>query len=313
MAAIENISTYSALSTYDSPPSIVQKRPSSVLDPSLYLPKEHHGSSLTQNQRKISRSATSDLNCKIRACATTSLVNGVPCHFAVTSPLRSNNAQKFLENFIAFGREHAKEEEALTKTPRLGSPQHSFRLIPEDPTLVSAMSSGGSAKEWIETSIIQPGLKISAQPLSASQKTSFINAIKFTFLPRELHGMFGNALKTLDPKINSVHDYSNALIEIIASIQSDATHTSIAKHVSSVLIESILPATVRKTLITSSTRIADTNWVDQSLRRIYVVCFFDPVTNALSLGTINEDGSNLRPQDQSEWGMLEPSLAQGEA
>ena len=315
MAAIENIAPYSTLSTYHSPPSIVQKRPSAVLDVSLYFPKNHHGSSLTQKHRRISQSATDDLNCKIRACATTSLVNGLPstgnvipdptCRFTVTSPLRSKNAQEILEIFIALGRERSNQERILTETPRLGNPQHSFRLIPEDPNLISARSSAGSTREWIEQSIIQPGLKISAQPLSASQKTSFINAIKSTFLPRELHGFFGNTLKALDPKINSVHDYSNALIEIISRIHSDATPTSITKHVSSILIESILPAAVRKTLITSSIRIADTNWVDQNLKRIYVICFFDPVTNALSLGTINEDGSNLRPQDQNEWGMIE--------
>lgn len=211
-----------------------------------------------------------------------------------TAVVRPKNAQELLEAFIVHFREHQCAEDPE-------SSQHAFTLTPEDPTIIEAIRSQESPKEWIRENVIKPGLAVSNQLLTASQKTSFINALKTQVVKKEWRAVFNEGLKRLDPKINSIYEFSNRMIELIRSIipaADSASRSSLESDVSSVLIESVLPASAKKLLSSTCVRIADTNWIDQGVKRIYFGCFLDPVTKALALGIINEDGTNLRPLDQ---------------
>jgi len=223
--------------------------------------------------------------------------------------VRPKNAMDLLRAFIEFGRERAKIDGFLTDDDpyqryMADTPTHAFTLTPEDPTVVGAMKGNETAREWINIHIVLPGMGVANQQLTESQKTCFINGIKQDVLPKELHSRFLIELKMINPSINSVRDYSKMLVDIVLRIMPknpDITPSQITSDITTVLIEKVLSARSKKILIDSAVHIADTNWVHQGVRHVYFACFFDPIANAVSLCTIDEDGNNLRPIDQDKW------------
>ena len=79
------------------------------------------------------------------------------------------------------------------------------------------------------------------------------------------------------------------------------SRSRINNSITSILIANVLSAPLKKELCDSAVRIAHIHRIDGGEGLIYFACFFDPVINALSLCTMDEDGGNLRPQNEEEW------------
>lgn len=248
-----------------------------------------------------------------------------------STSVRPRNAHELLERFIAFGKKRAKEDSFLTDDDpyqryMVDTPQHAFTLTPEDASVVGAMKEGVTASDWIRVNIIRPGTSVSNLTLTADQKSAYAAAVESRLIPKELKTMYRKGVDRISSKSNSVNAYSNELIKVIQKItgkSDDATKNFISNGLTTVLISSILPPPAQRILSNTAARIADTNWVDEGVKHIYFACFFDPVTKSIQLGSMNEDGQGLRPQDQDEWvtyvpwemyGVkLEPTLAKTKA
>ena len=225
--------------------------------------------------------------------------------------MRPQNAQQLLEAFIAFGRERARVDGFLTGTdpyPRYmaDTPQHAFTITPEDPSVVDVMGNSAPAIDWIRTRLIEPGQTIANQVMSAAQKAAFLTLIGTQLLPTELSGPFlaEARIKARADDRATIHQFSSQMQQLVLQLihqDQPSMATSVAASLSTILLENILPDVAVQTLSQSAARIADTNWVDSGVRHIFFVCFFDPVTNQLQLGTLDEDGTSLRALDQSEW------------
>lgn len=226
-----------------------------------------------------------------------------------STSVRPRNAHELLERFIAFGKKRAKEDNFLTddnpyQRYMADTPQHAFTLTPEDMSVVGAMKDGVTASEWIRVNIIRPGTSVSNLTLTPDQKSSYAELVENQIVPKELKSAYKSGVRRISTKSNTVNAYSNDLISVIQTItgrKDPAMKNYIAKSLTSILISTILPPAAQRTLSNTAARIADTNWVDQGVKHIYFACFFDPVTNSILLGTMNEDGQGLRPQDQDEW------------
>jgi hypothetical protein len=226
-----------------------------------------------------------------------------------STSLRPKNAQQLLEGFIAFGKQRAKADHFLTDDDpyqryMVDTPQHAFTLTPEDMSVVGAMKDGVSASQWVQANIIRPGTSVSSLTLTDEQKADYIAEVDSQMISKELKTSFKREVNNISSKANSVNAYSNELIKVIQKItgkNDTATKNFIAHGLTTVLISSILPDPASRILSSTAARIADTNWVDEGEKHIYFACFFDPVTNSIQLGTMDEDGQALRPQDQEEW------------
>ncbi|MEI8365099.1 MAG: hypothetical protein WCF65_01655 [Parachlamydiaceae bacterium] len=218
----------------------------------------------------------------------------LPC-----TSIRPRNTEQLLEAFISLGR-----NQTVVGYSQTDSFQGTFALTPADPSVVDAIKSDLPAGKWMDCHLVQPGLEVSDFKLKESQKTRLINAIKTEIVPRGLHHAFDEALKRLSPGKNSVHEYGKQLIDIVFETfphREPAFKSLVAQSVSSILIEKVLPVQVKKILSESAVRIARIHWADEDVNPIHLACFFDPVAKVVSLCILDEDGGNLRPQEQDQW------------
>lgn len=223
--------------------------------------------------------------------------------------VRPKDAQELLEAFIAFGRKRAHIDDFLNDEDpyqryMVDTPQHAFTLTPEDATVLSAMKEDQTPESWIQQNIIQPGLKVSNLPLSNSQKSSLIALVKQNMIPDELQTGFDRAIQSLNARNSTVNTFARQLTSLILSIsprKDKAIVSYIQSNLTKLYLDNVLPNSAVKIITSSAARIADTNWVAEGVRHIYFACFFDPVSNTLQLGTLDEDGTGLNPLDQDEW------------
>lgn len=212
------------------------------------------------------------------------------------SSRRPRNAQQILESFISWGREGVH----VNRSSDPGSSGYDFTLTPDDPTLDGAMHEDVSIRTWIDKKIIRPGTAVADQQLTESQKTCFINAVKTDLVPKELHHVFGVALKGLKSTRDSVHDYSTQLIGILHKIfpHQDVAFTELlSRGITTILINKVLSIPVKNALSNATVRIAIAKPVGQDLKPVCLACYYDPVAKAVALCVVDEK-DNLVPQEQ---------------
>lgn len=222
---------------------------------------------------------------------------------------KPKDATELLSAFITFGRSRAQTDQFLSDADpyqryMADTPQHAFTLTPEDASIVDAMSSPQPPMRWIEEHITKPGITVANTPISQEQKINLINIISTEMIPKELIPAFKKQAATIKESANTIHLFSNAILDTLLTITSrknDKTRAAFSRDLTNILINSFLPANSAKILTNTAARIADTNWVDQGVKHIYFSCFFDPLTKTLQLGTQDEDGNRLRALDQDEW------------
>ncbi len=223
--------------------------------------------------------------------------------------VRPKNAEQLLAAFIDFARNHTASNQESKNVPisqryLAATPQHAFTLTPADPSLCDALKSHLSAQAWIQQFLLAPGKTIANLPLSSEQKEIFINESAKLLLPAELCQAFKAAALSFTPSEDSVHAFSNQLLDLVLSFKSKSNpevRSACSTTLTNIYLQNVISQSAAKILQQTIVRIADTNWIDQGARHIYFACFSDPVSNTLQLASVNEEGNELQALDQNEW------------
>lgn len=223
--------------------------------------------------------------------------------------IRPKNAEQLLEAFIQFSRKRVQSDNFLDddnpyQRYMATTPQHAFTLTPEDHTVIPALKSELSPTEWIQETIAQTGYEIANLPLSPQQKEKFIDEISRQLLPAELANSFKLAALSSASSPDTVHAFCEDILHLLMDFdirQKSIIRSNLTASLTNILLHHVLTPDAAQKLSTHVVRIADTNWLDRGARHLYFACFFDPVTQSLQLGTIDEDGKELLALDQNEW------------
>lgn len=248
------------------------------------------------------RDATGDENVPVYTIAT-GINPGAP------ETVRPKDTNELLTAFILFGRSRIKPDNFIKDNDpyqryMVDTPQHAFTLTPEDASIVDAMSSPLSPKQWIEEHIVKPGMAIASIPMSQEQKNKLIKVVCTEIVPKELITTFMNKIAAIDQNTKTYHQFSNAVLDALLTVtqrKNAKTRAAFSRKITNILLEQVFPPNVSNLLGKTAARIADTNWVNEGVRHIYFACFFDPLTKTLQLATQDEGGNRTQAVDQNEW------------
>lgn len=184
----------------------------------------------------------------------------------------------------------------------MDSPQHAFNFVPANPDLVAYVQKGKSPAQWLQNTLVVPGMQVSRKPISlASQKA--LSDTMYQMIAQALPNPAGyqQLVHKLGAKPISVRDYGNGLLQGINHLlHSNAEQAQeVAVALDALLIES-LPANDQAILNQSAIRFAFTNW-NQGTKDIYFCAYFNPRTELIAFGSIFEDKTNLQPMDEIQW------------
>lgn len=182
------------------------------------------------------------------------------------------------------------------------SPQHAFNFMPANPDIVSFLQSKKSAAQWINQSLISPGLTLSKQIVLPAMKQQVAQGVNQFISPVLKNPQaYQNLVNSLNKMNLSVHDYAQKFLSGVNQIlQLDQDlQNRLALQFDQLLLAS-LPSQSQSVLQKSAIRFANTNW-NEGAREIYFCAFFNPRTLSVAFGTVLEDKTELTPMDESEW------------
>jgi hypothetical protein len=188
------------------------------------------------------------------------------------------------------------------------SPEHAFNIEFKNEEFKAFLASKLSPDQWIEKTLVAPGLKISRSEMESGTKKSIEDKMKRWLASQFQKGMpdatlqeIDNLFSSLSSKVVNVHQYSqrvqDGLVKMLNLNKDQAISLSFV--LDRILIES-LPADERKAIQSEAVRFAKTNW-NTGPKNLFFCCFFNPRTEKLDFGNIAEDHTALQPMDQYEW------------
>ncbi len=183
------------------------------------------------------------------------------------------------------------------------SPQHAFNLTLEDEEIVSYLRSGLNSEKWIQQRLVDPNLSIANWIVDDSTKNKIIQQIvqELTQISSEAAKYFQNWAISQNRKQLSLSVFASGMFNALCGLfKANAQQKAQLSLVMDQILLGSIPDSYLKQISESSVRIAMTNWNDSD-EDIYFCIYYNPRTQSLSFASINEDRSNLRPMDETEW------------
>ena len=230
------------------------------------------------------------------------------------SSVRPTTALQLGVSVINFGRDlersnHFLENDLPDEKTSVNTNCHAFLLSLENDTIKDAIKITDplvDPKDWLQKRIIDPSKKFKDFKLTPQQVGNLGAISRSIFLPKEMGSYFDSQFKQqiVNANITDVFSVSQAILKLAYSMTSQITDHKkdwIISSLTSILLDNILAPEVRNELGKNAVLIADTNWVDKTQKNIYFGLFYNPVTDKLELGNVNEDGTGLRGISQTDW------------
>ncbi len=226
------------------------------------------------------------------------------------------NAHQLASSFVQFARTLEKNQHYLENPNFIGripvwNPIHAYTGRLDDTAMIDAVKSMLSVEDWLSKRLFQSGYTISkgmipkdvAENLRKTLADALSESDQQTFLSKTI-GAYQDSI--------CVRDFARKLIKTLTSMDSRYAGAQIYAQVSQILTATLLktlPMNMITTLTTSAIQAFDTNWYDMDnnqgmlteARDIHFCFFFDPVSEDILFGTVDEDGTELRLIDQDEW------------
>ncbi len=178
--------------------------------------------------------------------------------------------------------------------------KHAFSLMPGDPSLRALWENPNFDKEWVENNIIAPGKQVANTVVTKQAKDAMLQRLKdelvddenhqalevaFSQLPSE--ATYGTIRKTLEAAVNRTQGYG-------------FVHPVYLRlHLDSLLFDT-LPLDLRKTMVDSSVKFADTNW-NSDAHDIHFSFMYNPFDGDLEVWRSLDDNSNFEAVSQQGW------------
>lgn len=183
----------------------------------------------------------------------------------------------------------------------MDSPQHAFNFAPGNADLAAYVKNGTNPATWIRQNIVIPGMKVSGHPIDSTTRSAVTNA---------MYNMIANAVpnsstyQSMVANLGSnltVQQFAQGLVNGVNTLlNSDSNQANQVAIVTDAILLQALPAADQNTLQTGAIRFAFTNWNDGP-KDIYFCAFFNPRTQKVAFGTIDEDKTKLQPMDEVAW------------
>ena len=183
----------------------------------------------------------------------------------------------------------------------MDSPQHAFNFVPGIADLAAYVKNGTNPANWIRQNIVIPGMKVSGHLIDSNTRSRVTNA---------MYNMIANAVpdssayQSMVANLGSnltVQQFAQGLVDGVNNLlNSDSNQANQVAIVTDAILLQSLPAADQSTLQTGAIRFAFTNWNDGP-KDIYFCAFFNPRTQKVAFGTIDEDKTKLQPMDEVAW------------
>lgn len=177
---------------------------------------------------------------------------------------------------------------------------HAFTFLPGHPSFMPTWSEGSDTADWLEKSVIGPGMEVSDSSLPLESRDLLLKDIQQSLIHRSHRNTYESLVQKLSAS-QSIRELRESLVDIIVKLESDDAfppHT-IASQVD-LRIYQVLPETSKERLHKSAIHIADTNWADD-INAVHFCLVVNPGTGDFELWSIKDDNSLLIPLDQTEW------------
>lgn len=182
----------------------------------------------------------------------------------------------------------------------MSSPQHTFNFNPMNPDIVSFIKSGKSINSWIKQTLIVPGMEVAREPIDSATQASLAASLG-NLLNLTQNSDFTSLAESLSEQQSNIGDYAQnfltGIINLLNLNQSDAEEMAL---IFDTALWAALPVNDRAVLEQTAIRFALANWNDGT-KDIYFCGYFNPRTQAIGFGTIDEDKTNLGPMDETGW------------
>ena len=182
--------------------------------------------------------------------------------------------------------------------PLLVTETHAFCVMLGHKSLTSAWKSGIPPKQWIQKTIIQPGLDIANSPIPSEMRIKILNQLgKQNVLCGEMKETFLNKAKAL-PENRTYMQFRSEVRKIVTEIVLDPNVVMI--EFDNQMFRVGLTSSQQRMLINSAVHFGNTNWHAGVHDKHF--CFIaNPGSGEMEIWRICEDGKDLMPIDQSNW------------
>jgi hypothetical protein len=184
----------------------------------------------------------------------------------------------------------------------MNSPQHAFNFAPTNPDLIAFIKKGKNSDQWIRQMLCVPGMKVATNPIDTQSQTTLANGM-WNMISNALPDStdYQNLTASLAQQSMNVQNYAQALLDGINNLlqSNDDQANEVALMLDSLLLQA-LPANDGNILAQTSIRFAFTNW-NEGTKDIYFCAYFNPRTQQVAFGRIDEDKTNLQPMDEQAW------------
>ncbi|MBX9744657.1 MAG: hypothetical protein K2X08_05540, partial [Chlamydiales bacterium] len=96
----------------------------------------------------------------------------------------------------------------------MDSPQHAFNFVPANPDMVAYIQKGKSPSQWLQNTLVAPGMQVSRKPISPASQKALSNTM-YQMLAQALPDPTGyqQLVHKLGAKPISVRDYGSGLLK----------------------------------------------------------------------------------------------------
>ncbi len=218
-----------------------------------------------------------------------------------TKTFTPNNATNLFIWLLEVAKEFQEKTNYLNNdTPNerleLCSPQHAFNFILENPIFATLVKDGRPSNDIVQEYIDKYCSSLEESKLGPKKHKAILDWVKKRFIPNENLEEFDSIMSK--QKKPTLSECKQSIQEYLVQIHGDDAKT--VKKLESMLHVGL----TKKFHQTNGTNMeavipfADTNWNEED-NSIYF-CIY-PTPSGPQMGMIFQDGSNLRPMNQSEW------------
>jgi hypothetical protein len=226
------------------------------------------------------------------------------------------NAHELASSFLKFARnleqsQHYLENSQFNGRVPVWNPIHAYTGRLDDTGMIDAVQSMLSVEDWLSKRLFQTGYTVSKGTLSRSVANALIETLAKALPQSDGQNFLSKSMGAYQDSI-CVRDFARKLIKILTEINPKYSGAKMHAKLAYILTETLLatlPSDMLATLTTSAVQAFDTNWYDSENSQgmwmvpkdIHFCFFFDPVTEDILFGIVDEDGTDLRLIDQNQW------------
>lgn len=226
--------------------------------------------------------------------------------------IRPKDPQDLLKWLLGLARWKVSTEHLVKGIPdeeaTAASLDYAFNIEMQEPEFKDFLVSHLSAQEWINKTLVDPGKKVASSEMDKGSKLLFsktakdwLSNLQSEAIPDHLSQEVDNLFKTLDDKEVTVQQYAERAYNGLTSIfKLDAKQSQEMSFALDKILLKKLPKHQKQAIYQTAVRFAKTNW-NEGPKNLYFCCFFNPRTQKVDFGSIDEDRTHLQPMDQFKW------------